>query len=208
MSGSMNDYATTTLDAAINWARANSLWPMPFGTACCGIEMMASFMSKYDTSRFGSEVLKFSPRQSDLLIVSGRISLKMMPVLQRIWEQMPEPKWCISMGACASSGGVFDNYTIIQGVDQFIPVDAYMPGCPPRPEAFIDALMLVQEKAKQGRAASQAYVSDSPAADPAKSVAFRGPDSHYRNAVDRSMPAGAAPALPGQSAGNKQGGKP
>jgi NADH-quinone oxidoreductase subunit B len=188
----MNDYTTTTLDAAINWARANSMWPMPFGTACCGIEMMASFMSKYDTSRFGSEVLKFSPRQSDLLIVSGRISLKMMPVLQRIWEQMPEPKWCISMGACASSGGVFDNYTIIQGVDQFIPVDAYMPGCPPRPEAFIDALMLVQEKAKKGRAAAQAYVSESPAADPSRSVAYRSPDAHYRNNKDRSTPANAA----------------
>lgn len=188
----MNDYTTTTLDAAINWARANSLWPMPFGTACCGIEMMASFMSKYDTSRFGSEVLKFSPRQSDLLIVSGRISLKMMPVLQRIWEQMPEPKWCISMGACASSGGVFDNYTIIQGVDQFIPVDAYMPGCPPRPEAFIDALMLVQEKAKKGRAASNAYVTGSGQSDPARSVAFRGPDGHYRNNKDRSTPAHSA----------------
>jgi NADH-quinone oxidoreductase subunit B len=155
---------------------------------------MASFMSKYDTSRFGSEVLKFSPRQSDLLIVSGRISLKMMPVLQRIWEQMPEPKWCISMGACASSGGVFDNYTIIQGVDQFIPVDAYMPGCPPRPEAFIDALMLVQEKAKKGKAASQAYVSDSAADDPARSVAYRSPDAHYRNNKDRSTPANAAGA--------------
>jgi NADH-quinone oxidoreductase subunit B len=188
----MNDYTTTTLDAAVNWARANSLWPMPFGTACCGIEMMASFMSKYDTSRFGSEVLKFSPRQSDLLIVSGRISLKMMPVLQRIWEQMPEPKWCISMGACASSGGVFDNYTIIQGVDQFIPVDAYMPGCPPRPEAFIDALMLVQEKAKKGKAASQAYVSESASSDPSRSVAFRQPDGHYRNNNDRSTPSQAA----------------
>lgn len=150
MSVKINDFITTTVESAINLARANSLWPMPFGTACCGIEMMASFMSKYDASRFGSEVLKFSPRQSDLMIVSGRISLKMMPVLLRIWEQMPEPKWCISMGACASTGGVFDTYTLIQGVDQFMPVDAYMPGCPPRPEEFIDALMLIQKKAKKG----------------------------------------------------------
>ena len=152
-----NDYTTTTLDTAINWARSNSMWPMPFGVACCAIEMMASLMSKYDASRFGSEVLKFAPRQSDLLIVSGRISLKMMPVLLRIWEQMPEPKWCISMGACASSGGVFDTYTLIQGIDQFIPVDVYIPGCPPRPEAFIDALMTVQAKAAKGQAKSQEY---------------------------------------------------
>jgi NADH-quinone oxidoreductase subunit B len=172
----LNDVITTNLGFAINWARSNSLWPMPFGTACCGIEMMATFMPKYDASRFGSEVLKFSPRQSDLLIVSGRISLKMMPVLQRIWEQMPEPKWCISMGACASSGGVFDNYAIIQGVDQFIPVDAYMPGCPPRPEAFIEALMTVQEKARKGEAKSDEFVSMSVANDPSASPSYRSPD--------------------------------
>ena len=188
LSGSTNDYTTTRLDQAVNWARANSLWPMPFGVACCAIEMMAAFMSKYDTSRFGSEVMKFSPRQSDLLIVSGRISLKMMPVLQRIWEQMPEPKWCISMGACASSGGVFDTYTLIQGIDQFIPVDAYMPGCPPRPEAFLDALMLVQEKAKKGQAKSQEFVSADASTDPSDSVSSRDPDGNYRNAADRSKP--------------------
>jgi len=181
LTSAINDVITTNLSFAINWARGNSMWPMPFGTACCGIEMMATFMSKYDASRFGSEVLKFSPRQSDLLIVSGRISLKMMPVLQRIWEQMPEPKWCISMGACASSGGVFDTYTLIQGVDQFIPVDAYMPGCPPRPEAFIDALMLVQAKAKKGQARSQDFVTDDPSRDTSLSTASRTPDAFYRN---------------------------
>ncbi len=173
----INDVITTRLGFAINWARGNSMWPMPFGTACCGIEMMATFSSKYDAARFGSEVLKFTPRQSDLLIVSGRISLKMMPVLQRIWEQMPEPKWCISMGACASSGGVFDTYTLIQGVDQFIPVDAYMPGCPPRPEAFIEALMAVQEKAKQGKAKSTEFISDDLARDPSLSPNYRSPDA-------------------------------
>jgi NADH-quinone oxidoreductase subunit B len=177
LTDSINDIITTKLAFAINWGRANSMWPMPFGTACCGIEMMASFMSKYDTSRFGSEVLKFSPRQSDLLIVSGRISLKMMPVLQRIWEQMPEPKWCIAMGACASSGGVFDTYTLIQGVDQFIPVDAYMPGCPPRPEAFIDALMAIQEKAKKGEARSQDFVSNELPRLPSASISYRSPDN-------------------------------
>jgi NADH-quinone oxidoreductase subunit B len=205
MTGSTNDWTTTTLDTAINWARANSLWPMPFGTACCGIEMMASFMAKYDAARFGSEVMKFSPRQSDLLIVSGRISLKMMPVLQRIWEQMPEPKWCISMGACASSGGVFDTYTLIQGVDQFIPVDAYMPGCPPRPEAFFDALMMVQEKAKKGQAKSQEYVTDDASSDPSKSVAYRTPDTHYRHGVDRSTPGHAQHPVSAEAAGNPPG---
>ncbi len=160
-----NDFTITRLEDAINWARSKSMWPMPFGTACCGIEMMATFMSKYDAARFGSEVMKFTPRQSDLLIVSGRISLKMMPVLTRIWEQMPEPKWCISMGACASSGGVFDTYTLIQGVDQFIPVDAYMPGCPPRPEAFLDALMMVQKKASRGEARAQDFQEQATPAD-------------------------------------------
>jgi len=177
----LNDVITTQLTSAINWARGHSLWPMPFGTACCGIEMMATFMPKYDASRFGSEVLKFSPRQSDLLIVSGRISLKMMPVLQRIWEQMPEPKWCISMGACASSGGVFDTYTLIQGVDQFIPVDAYMPGCPPRPEGFIDALLMIQKKASQGIAKSKEFVTEDLAKDPSNSTAYRSPDAFDRN---------------------------
>jgi NADH-quinone oxidoreductase subunit B len=135
----------TRVSALVNWARQNALWPMPFGTACCAIEMMATLSSRFDMSRFGSEVIRFSPRQADLMIVSGRISIKMMPVLLKIWEQMPEPKWCISMGACASSGGVFDTYTLIQGVDQFLPVDVYIPGCPPRPENLIDGVRKIQE---------------------------------------------------------------
>lgn len=135
---------TTTLEAAVNWGRKNSLWPMPFGTACCGIELMALLAARTDLARFGAEAIRFSPRQSDLLIVAGRISIKMMPVLQRIYEQMPEPKWVISMGACASSGGVFDTYSVIQGVDQFIPVDIYVPGCPPRPEGVLDGLLKLQ----------------------------------------------------------------
>ncbi len=140
---------TTCVEKVVNWARKNSLWPMPFGTACCAIEMMATFSSRFDMARFGAEVIRFSPRQSDLMIVSGRISLKMMPVLQTIWKQMPDPKWCISMGACASCGGVFDNYAMIQGVDQFIPVDVYLPGCPPRPETLIDGIMKIQELVQQ-----------------------------------------------------------
>jgi NADH-quinone oxidoreductase subunit B len=136
---------TTQVQAVVDWARKNSLWPMPFGTACCAIEMMAALSGRYDMARFGAEVIRFSPRQSDLMIVSGRISIKMMPVLLKIYEQMPEPKWVISMGACASSGGVFDTYTLVQGVDQFLPVHVYIPGCPPRPESLIDALMTIQK---------------------------------------------------------------
>ena len=149
-------FLTTRINDLANWGRKNALWPMPFGTACCAIEMMATFSGRYDMSRFGAEVVRFSPRQSDLLIVSGRISIKMMPVLTKIYRQMPEPKWVISMGACASCGGVFDTYTLVQGVDQFIPVDVYVPGCPPRPESLMDAIFEVQkivegEKLGQGK---------------------------------------------------------
>ena len=143
---------TTKVDAIVGWARKNSLWPMPFGTACCAIELMATLASRFDLARFGAEAIRFSPRQSDLLIVSGRVSIKMMPVLKKIYDQMPEPKWVISMGACASSGGVFNTSTLVQGVDQYIPVDAYIPGCPPRPENVIQALMKIQEKVAQGKA--------------------------------------------------------
>ncbi len=146
-----NNILTTRLDDFINWGRKNSLWPMPFGTACCAIEFMSVLGPKYDMARFGAEAIRFSPRQSDLMIVAGRVSIKMMPVLQKIYRQMPEPKWVISMGACASSGGVFDTYSTVQGIDRFIPVDIYVPGCPPRPETLIDAVMKIQEKIARER---------------------------------------------------------
>lgn len=136
----------TKLDAAANWARSNSLWPMPFATACCGIELMATASSRHDLARFGAEAMRFSPRQCDLLIVAGRVVMKMLPVLQRIWLQMPEPKWCISMGACACTGGVFDTYAVVQGVDRFIPVDLYVPGCPPRPEQLLAGVIELQNQ--------------------------------------------------------------
>ncbi len=142
-------FLTTRLDAVVNWARRNSLWPMPFGTACCAIEMMASAASNFDLARFGMERMSFSPRQADVFICAGRVPYKLAPVLRRIWDQMPQPKWCVSMGACASSGGVFDVYSMVQGIDTIIPVDVYIPGCPPRPEALIYGLMMIQEKIRE-----------------------------------------------------------
>ena len=136
---------TTQLSRLINWGRRSSLWPMPFATACCGIELMATGASRHDLARFGAEVFRFSPRQCDLMIVAGRIAMKMMPVLHRIWEQMHEPKWCISMGACASTGGIFDTYAVVQGIDRFMPVDMYIPGCPPRPEQLIQTIIDLQD---------------------------------------------------------------
>jgi NADH-quinone oxidoreductase subunit B len=140
----VDNILTTQLNRVINWARRSALWPMPFATACCGIELMATASSRYDLARFGAEVFRFSPRQADVLIVAGRVAIKMLPVLQRIYVQMCEPKWVISMGACASTGGVFDTYAVVQGVDQFIPVDVYVPGCPPRPEMLIEGIMAIQ----------------------------------------------------------------
>jgi NADH-quinone oxidoreductase subunit B len=146
--GVPRNWITTRLDFLVNWARRNSLWPMPFGTACCAIEMMGAAASKYDIARFGMERMAFSPRQADCMIVAGRVAYKMAPVLRRIWDQMPQPKWCISMGACASTGGVFDVYSMVQGIDTIIPVDVYVPGCPPRPEGLIYGLLMIQEKIK------------------------------------------------------------
>lgn len=141
-----NSVLTTRVDALINWGRKYSLYPMPFGTACCAIEFMGVVSSIFDLSRFGAEIVRFSPRQADLMLVAGTISYKQAPILKRIYEQMPEPKWVISMGACASSGGFYKNYATVQGIDNIIPVDVYIPGCSPRPEAIIGALIKVQEK--------------------------------------------------------------
>ncbi len=146
ISEALPEVLTTRFDSLVNWARKSSLWPATFGLACCAIEMMNATSSRNDLARFGSEVFRASPRQADVMIVSGRVSRKMAPVVRRIYDQMPEPKWVISMGACATSGGVFDNYAIVQGVDKVVPVDVYIPGCPPRPEMLIHAIMMLQDK--------------------------------------------------------------
>lgn len=137
-------FFATSLDKAVGLARKNSIWPLPFATSCCGIEFMALMASHYDLARFGSERLSFSPRQADLLMVMGTIAKKMAPVLRQVYEQMAEPKWVLSMGACASSGGIFDTYSVLQGIDRIIPVDVYVPGCPPRPEQVIDGILQIQ----------------------------------------------------------------
>ena len=137
---------TTKLDAVVNWGREASLWPFVFGTACCAIEFMATAASRYDISRFGAEVLRFSPRHADLLVVAGTVSYKQAPILKQIYDQMPEPKWVIAVGACASTGGFYDNYTTLQGIDEIVPVDVYVAGCPPRPEAILDAVLDIQRQ--------------------------------------------------------------
>lgn len=145
-------FMLTTVEKFVRWAQTSSMWPLTFGLACCAIEMMNLVSPRYDMARFGGEVFRASPRQADLMIVSGRLSNKMVPVIKQVYAQMPEPKWVVAMGACASSGGVFDNYAIVQGVDQVLPVDIYVPGCPPTPDAVMDAILKLHEEIRAGRA--------------------------------------------------------
>jgi len=144
-------FLITRLDEVINWARKNSLWPMPMGISCCAIEMMATASPRFDISRFGSEVMRFTPRQCDVMIVAGTVNYKMARVVRKIYDQMPDPKWVISMGACASSGGMFRSYAVVQGIDQFVPVDVFVAGCPPRPENLLHALLELQKKITEER---------------------------------------------------------
>jgi NADH-quinone oxidoreductase subunit B len=154
-------FVTSKLDDLIDWARKNSIWPMPLGISCCAIEMMAFAGPRFDVSRFGSEVFRFSPRQSDLLIVAGTVTYKMAKVVRKIYDQMPDPKWVIAMGACTSSGGIYRTYSVVQGINQFLPVDVYVAGCPPRPDSLIKALMMIQDSIAQDRPIAEGTVIDS-----------------------------------------------
>ncbi len=147
--------ALTTVEKLVNWARKGSVWPLGFGLACCAIEMMSTLASKFDLARYGMELMRPSPRQADLMIVAGRVSTKMAPVLRQLYDQMPNPKWVLSMGACASTGGIFNNYAIVQGVDKVVPVDVYVPGCPPRPEQLINGIMVLREKIAREKISGQ-----------------------------------------------------
>jgi NADH-quinone oxidoreductase subunit B len=153
---SQDGWVTTRLDFLVNWGRANSLWPMPFGTACCAIEFMATAAADFDLARFGMERMSFSPRQSDVLICAGRVPFKLAPIIRRIWHQMAQPKWAIAMGACASTGNMFDTYAVVQGIDTIIPVDVYVPGCPPRPEGLLYGIQMLQKKVMSERMSDRA----------------------------------------------------
>jgi NADH-quinone oxidoreductase subunit B len=151
------DMVVSRLDAVINWIRTNSMWPMPMGLACCAIELMAVAAARFDIARFGAEVMRFSPRQADCMIVAGTVTYKMAPQVRRIYDQMPAPKWVIAMGACASTGGMYRSYAVMQGVDRIVPVDVYVSGCPPRPEALLDALLMLQAKVRREPAAHRLF---------------------------------------------------
>ncbi len=151
-------FFTSKIDALIQWSRSNALWPMPMGISCCAIEMMATAGPRFDISRFGSEVFRFSPRQSDIMIVAGTVTYKMSRVVRKIYDQMPDPKWVIAMGACTSSGGMYRTYSVVQGIDQFLPVDLYVAGCPPRPDNLLNALITIQEKIKKGEKPASSQV--------------------------------------------------
>jgi NADH-quinone oxidoreductase subunit B len=153
------DLVVSRLDAVINWIRTNSMWPMPMGLACCAIELMAVAAARFDIARFGAEVMRFSPRQADCMIVAGTVTYKMAPQVRRIYDQMPAPKWVIAMGACASTGGMYRSYAVLQGVDRIVPVDVYVSGCPPRPEALLDALILLQAKVRREPAARRLFTA-------------------------------------------------
>jgi NADH-quinone oxidoreductase subunit B len=153
------DVVVSRLDAVINWIRTNSMWPMPMGLACCAIELMAVAAARFDIARFGAEVMRFSPRQADCMIVAGTVTYKMAPQVRRIYDQMPAPKWVIAMGACASTGGMYRSYAVLQGVDRILPVDVYVSGCPPRPEALLDALLLLQARVRREPAAKRLFTA-------------------------------------------------
>ncbi|MFI5251919.1 MAG: NADH-quinone oxidoreductase subunit B [Bacteroidota bacterium] len=155
MQSAIEGFVTTRLDDIIGWARKNSLWPMPMGISCCAIEMMSAADPRYDISRFGSEAMRFSPRQADLMIVAGTVTFKMSHVVRKIYDQMPDPKWVIAMGACTSTGGMYRSYSVVQGIDQFIPVDVYVAGCPPRPDNLLKGLMEIQKKIARGEKPGQ-----------------------------------------------------
>jgi NADH-quinone oxidoreductase subunit B len=190
-------FFTTRVDALTNWARSNSLMPMPMGLACCAIEMMAFAGPKYDAARFGSEAMRFSPRQADMMIVAGWCSYKMSHAIRRVWDQMPDPKWCIAMGACASTGGMHRCYGVVQGIDNFLPVDVYIPGCPPRPEAVLHALMDIQEKVRNEYSVLQDYTEG-----PAFERAPIRPENatKYPGQLEKPL----APSFPAPSSGDEE----